>query len=196
MATGYTYKIENGEMTSLREYALLCARAFGPFIHQRDEGLDAPLRLPEPETHAQRRLVEVTGEREALRARSDAEWRVVIEGAYLDACKYYEGAVARYQERVDRYSAMREKVQDWVASEKLLGLKRFMLTQLSESMRFDCTEPEPPKRFGLDEYKRIMLEGADRSVAMYTEDAEKEIKGNAFVKAWIIDLMTGIPEDK
>ena len=44
MATGYTYPVVEGKITEFSEFALGCARAFGAFMHMRDDNSDAPLR--------------------------------------------------------------------------------------------------------------------------------------------------------
>ena len=43
MPTGYTADIQDGKITTLREYALSCARAFGALIMMRDDPHDAPI---------------------------------------------------------------------------------------------------------------------------------------------------------
>jgi len=46
MPTGYTYPVQDGKITELRDFALLCTRGFGALIMMRDEPMDAPI----PET--------------------------------------------------------------------------------------------------------------------------------------------------
>ena len=48
MPTGYTSDLYEGKNISFTEFALQCSRAFGATIDQRDDGRDAPLRLPIP----------------------------------------------------------------------------------------------------------------------------------------------------
>ena len=42
MPTGYTYYINDGEITSGKEFLKLCTRAFGIAIDIKDESLDVP----------------------------------------------------------------------------------------------------------------------------------------------------------
>ena len=48
MPTGYTAAVQDGSITTLRDYALQCARGFGAFLHMHDEPFDTPLTLPPP----------------------------------------------------------------------------------------------------------------------------------------------------
>lgn len=43
MPTGYTSGIDDGTISDLKGYALVCARAFGVLADMRDLPLDAPL---------------------------------------------------------------------------------------------------------------------------------------------------------
>ena len=43
MPTGYTANVEDGTMTELRDYALLCARGIGFTLPIRDEPFETPL---------------------------------------------------------------------------------------------------------------------------------------------------------
>ena len=45
MPSGYTEGVASGKVTEFKEYALLCARAFGACISLRDEPLS--LEIPE-----------------------------------------------------------------------------------------------------------------------------------------------------
>lgn len=54
MPTGYTNRIQNGEITEFKDFALACARAFGALISMRDDALDAPMPaeiLPDTKYH-------------------------------------------------------------------------------------------------------------------------------------------------
>ena len=43
MPTGYTYYIENGNITTAKDFIMLCTRAFGALISMRDEPLSTPI---------------------------------------------------------------------------------------------------------------------------------------------------------
>jgi len=49
MPTGYTAMIEDDDCTDAREYVKVCSRAFGLFMHQRDDSLKDEPKYPEPE---------------------------------------------------------------------------------------------------------------------------------------------------
>lgn len=43
MPTGYTHGVQDGTVTEFRDFALICARAFGATILMRDDPMDAPI---------------------------------------------------------------------------------------------------------------------------------------------------------
>ena len=44
MATGYTFNVVDGQITTLSDFAMQCARAFGLLIDMRDAPSDAPMQ--------------------------------------------------------------------------------------------------------------------------------------------------------
>lgn len=40
MPTGYTCKVQDGEITELKDFLLQCARGFGAMIHMRDDSMN------------------------------------------------------------------------------------------------------------------------------------------------------------
>lgn len=143
MPTGCTAAVADGEVTTLREFTLKCARAF---IGQRDDPPDA--EIPKVQTP------DVARHLEALdAARTRLHWlrslpavRVIAEAtAALDAADAARAARrAKTRATQERYVAMLAQVATWKTSPQLEPLRAFMLQQLCESMRYDCEEPNEP----------------------------------------------------
>lgn len=203
MPTGYTSDVKDGKVTSLRDFALACARAFGACVTLRDEPSDAPIPdefKPETKYHddailkAQRDLDEIA-ELDAAecgrRAKADYE-------AELASWREYE---ARQDEDRNRYLSMREKVKAWEVPEELSPLKKFMLEQLTESIRFDCggedrTNPyfdaRTPKRLTGAEWRTSRLDAASKSLAYSTQQRDAEIRRVAERNKWIATLRASL----
>lgn len=69
MPTGYTADVASGKITSLRDFALICARGMGALVMMRDEPFDAPIpERFEPSVFYKKHLDEAKQELAALRA--------------------------------------------------------------------------------------------------------------------------------
>lgn len=207
MPTGYTADIQSGKMTELREYALSCARAFGALVTMRDEPNDAPIpdRF-EPRTSYHDKQIEE--DRAAL-----AEVHAMpLDEATRSAMREWEAARARDAERQarigaerSRYLKMREQVQAWTVPHELTGLKKFMLDQINESIRFDCGGEDERNAFHAtdvpipmsgEEWKRKRLETLSRSIAYHTDQRAAEILRTEERNKWIAALRSSLSEPK
>ena len=86
MTTGYTDAVGKGEITEFKDYALLCARAFGACVSMRDEPLDA--EIPEefkPNDYHEKSLQKARGEDNEFLKKSDDEVRELL---FQDTNKY------------------------------------------------------------------------------------------------------------
>lgn len=191
MPTGYTHDVQTGKITGLNDFAIRCARAFGALISMRDKASDAPVpeRL-EPNTEyfdkalasARNTMDEVPG----LTA-SDCDQRAAEEFEQALA-QHTERQAERYKEEV-RYKDMIEKVEQWQVPEAIAGLRKFMLEQLRQSVKFDCNyKPERPIRLTGEDWRKEQLRKASRDLAYHTEKRDKEVEHTRGYNEWLADL--------
>lgn len=138
MATGYTYPVAEGELTSAPEFIRRCARAMGALVMLRDEPLSAPIpdTLPTSSSYNQDRLVEIDGKLAQLDGLRSEELDRMFEEAR-------EAAITRDHERFERARVervrlknMRDAISDWTPPRSdFFTLKNFMLEQLDLSLR-------------------------------------------------------------
>lgn len=96
MANGYTYRVEDGEITSLRDFALFCARAFGAAITMRDEPLSTPLpKAFEPDNYYLNVL-------EAEKKNLDYLYSLTPEERIEKAKEVYVRDMAGYRESIEK----------------------------------------------------------------------------------------------
>lgn len=139
MPTGYTADVQSGKVTEFSDFALQCARAMGACVSQRDDG-DGPPKLEGRAGRYEDRVKEATREKDKLNAMSMSE---VIE----EFTKESEAEIKRCNEGIEkkrrqeeRYESMIAKVEAWIPpSSEHVGLKEFMLSQLRDSLEFDCS---------------------------------------------------------
>lgn len=150
MPTGYTAPVADGKVTDFATFAMQCARAFGALIEMRDAPVDA--EIPDefkPSGYYEKQI----GQREAELRRLQS---MTLEQAEESARADHRDAVKRWHERIAernrtraRYEAMLAETRAWEPpTPEHEGLKKFMIEQLEESIRFDCSggydvEPQP-----------------------------------------------------
>lgn len=197
MPTGYTAPMYEGKNITFRDFALRCSRNMMALASMRDHGLDAeiPAKLVPDDYHEK----QIT------------EWRVALlaaetmteEEAERAASKEYADEVRRRaesrRERIDRrrrYEAMLAQVETWTPpSKEHEGLKRFMMEQLHESLRFDCAEltwPEPKRQTGA-EYRAAQVVYAQERIARHEEEIANERRRCDERNAWLAALRSSLP---
>lgn len=188
MPTGYTCKVQSGDITEFKDFAMECARAFGALVHMRDNPQDAEIpEVIEPSTFYAKELDKATADLAALEAMDDETIRERAADANVKAEKYYHDEVARRHAERARYYAMLDKVRAWTPpTPDHEDLKRFMTEQLCTSIDFDCKYvPDRPVPKSPTEWLNKQREELKRSIERYTEENNKEIARAAERTAWI-----------
>lgn len=188
MPTGYTAPVQKGEQT-FEEFVLSCARNFGALITMRDESMDA--HIPDefkPSDHHSKRLAEAREELARLRTLTPQQAAYDADADFRKAMQAWEEASQRRQEERERYEAMLAEVRAWTPpTVDHQGLKDFMIQQLEESIRFDCSgyerwKPEPkPGSVWLEE----RITKAERDVNYHLEEHAKEVERARERTAWV-----------
>jgi len=188
MPTGYTSNIYENKDVSFEDFVLTCALAFGACFHQRDDNMrDKPkLRELDIKYHldalerAKNNKIPTKVEFEALRKEE-------IDEAHADMNKY-----ANLRER---YESMLQKAESWnPPTPKHDGLKKFMIQQLEDSIKFDCNEEYCNNNITIwknekySDYVKALEESNKKSIKCHTEDIEKEKKSVETTNKWITDL--------
>jgi len=192
MPTGYTACVVDGDVTTFPEFAMTCARAFGSFIHMRDEGLDVPLRLPPKPKLDVEALNQRKKELERLEAMTpeEAEAFGMVEQAKSDQQKNRWHATRDLENA--RLRAMCEKVETWTPpTPEHENFKKFMLEQLAISMhqvRDDEKQMPPLERYkNAVERKRHSIEREQQRYAMDLQRWQEACR-------WIQQMMDSLHE--
>lgn len=198
MPTGYTAKVQDGQITTLREFAFECARGMGALVTMRDDPHDAPFpRRIEPSTEYHDKALATAdvllGELPTLSAEEcDARAKAEFDEAMTSHTRHEANRALSRQ----RYKEMIFRVENWQPPEVLASLKRFMLEQLNRSIDFDCSEsyrPEPPKRLTGERWREQALEKASLDMAYHTVEREKEIQRTNGRNEWLAALWASLP---
>lgn len=203
MPTGYTSPVREGEVTTLKDFALLCARAFGSTIEFRDLPLDAEIESKINEIgqsnidyhakeleRAEERLAEVE-------SMTFAEAKKAAQEDYDARLASYESGLVEQRTTRARYEAMLAKVEAWEApTSDHADFHKFMQDQLKESLRFDCDYAMrgKPDRVPLAEWVEEKVLQAKKRVEYHKDGLEKANETAKSSRKWLTDLIASVSE--
>lgn len=195
MPTSYTEPIYEGKGISFREFAWRCARAFGAFIMQRDNSLDAPIVLRE-ETNGYAEL-QIEKARLALDRLSRCTLQEAAEHAQADhasALTAWHELQAHIDARRARYEAMLAEVRAWTPpTEDHQGLAKMMEEQLLDSIEFDCKEwMDEPQLQEPSEWLAKQRQRTEDDLKYWTGSAARSQKAAEERNAWIEALVQSL----
>ena len=191
MPTGFTAFIEDGDITTAKDFIMLCAREFGATMSMRDEPLSTPIpETLEPETFYQRRLIEEQKRLETVRAMTLEDAEKKMDEDYRSRLESFEKNKKRKEELCKLYDRFTNEVRSWTPpTQDHQKLKEFALDQLRIS------RPDPssldkmkPTKMPADEWLEAELDDCIKSVKRYREYAKSEQERNESRNKWISDL--------
>ncbi|UUG69481.1 hypothetical protein SEA_SHAM_180 [Streptomyces phage Sham] len=182
MASGYTSKLHDGEQ-EFSEFVLDCARAFGAYIHLRDEPNAVLSKIEDDTPNRIRALDRAQQAYDEFTALSEDEQKEMHKEYVLRTRKYNEDSAKNRTEVAERYGRMLGKVIAWNPPKELENLKDFMKEQLESSIEFDC-KPYEAKILEFDEWLDNHVSHLLRSIEYAEDDIEKEKKRVKEQHAW------------
>lgn len=198
MATGYTHKIKDG--ITFEQFAMGCARAFGACIEMRDESSDTPIPEKfEPGDYHPKAIAAVQAEMSKVEAMTDSECSLLAEKEF----KQSRERIVRYMDEssalADKYKAMLEKIEAYnPPSKDHEEFKKFMLGQVSESLKFDCggdfhqQELEALRMQTGKRWKKEKLATLKRDIAYHTKEFKEECARAEGRTLWVKQLLDSL----
>jgi hypothetical protein len=186
MPTGYTYPVAEGKITDFKKFALTCARAFGALIEMRDEPINA--EIPEafkPSSYNAERLEEARKRLAELQSMTAAGAEKKATASFNRLMQAFEESRRGYAEEDARMTAMLEAAKAWEPPTKdHIGLKDFMIEQLTESMHGEMNFGKPVKKSGAD-WLASEIAKAKEDIAYHTREQEKEVERTNGRTEWV-----------
>lgn len=199
MPTGYTAKLYDGKPQSFEDFALHCARAFGPLIHMRDDDFNAPLRPATETNFYKERLKEAKSELLKLRSLTPQECDAEALHEFDDETGYYNNLVKERKELRIRYQSMLEQVEAWKPpTPDHDGLKKFMIEQLTSSIEGDCDMKYvtvPTLKTG-EQWLSNHVEFAQHDIEYYLKEQKEEEERVNYQSKWLEQLQKSLKDGK
>ncbi len=190
MPTGFTARID--ETTTFAQFALLCARNFGATITMRDDSFDAIIpEVFEPSDYHTRALSVARSRLTEVNAMTVADAEVEAARNYDRERSAHAKSAAERKANRAKYDRMLAKVEDWTPpTPDHRGMKSFMLDQLRETIRFDCSDAyyTPPTLFSGEEWIASERASAERDVKYHADEHAAEVARCETRTKWVRDL--------
>lgn len=137
MPTGYTEGIEK---LSFNQFVWKCARAFGAFIMQREDSLNSKPVLEESlDGYYTTALQEAKDALAVFDSKSEKQRLKDAEQEIRKEIKATEKALAEKENLLKCYERKLAEAKAWIPpSDDHQGLKEFMISQITDSIRHDC----------------------------------------------------------
>ena len=194
MPTGYTADIEKD--ITFQQFAMNCARAFGPLVSMRDESNDVP--IPEEFIGSPYHANELRIAQEKLKTLenlSDEEIKEQAKKDFSEKMLHYEQELNRQTSLKTKYENMLTKVKQWEPqTHDHIELKNFMIQQINSSIDFDCYRdlkndgPIMPCEYTSEEWLDREKDEAKWHINCHTEELVKEIERINFNNKWLKEL--------
>lgn len=187
MPSGYTADIYEGKDVTLRDYLMGIGRGMGFAIMQRDSP-PGPVEKVEPQTSyydesqekAEKRIAwlnKLTPEAVAVAAREDFEEKHAA----------WSARIAKTKDLRARYEALLAEALDWEPPADLAGAKEMAVSQLRQSIDYDCStsfDNEPKKReaaIWLAEELTSAAQDVEYAVKHRAEELERTAERNRYI---------------
>ena len=196
MPTGYTAAIADG--ITFEQYAMSCARNFGALISMRDEPSDAP--IPEeftPSRYNAEALEKAKERLSKLRTMTREQAHAEATREFQEALTYYDKRLAECRDLRAKYDAMLARVHAWRApTPDHEELRKFMLSQIVESVPFDCDEKHitPPEMKSTDGWLAVEEAKAARDIAYHEKAHAEEVARTNTRTAWVKALRASLAQ--
>jgi hypothetical protein len=177
MALGHSAKVRSGEITELRDFALLSLRAWRSSEGEVEIDYDIAAAEEQPNPYYGRKLAEAQSRLATLKAMKAEEAALHSRDAHEKAHGAWSEWTRERKARRARTQGMLRKLKSWKPpTPDLAELKHFMREELETALAHEALESDPPKpsRAAARKHVAQALEQAERDVAYYAGKVKEE----------------------
>jgi hypothetical protein len=177
MPLGHTAKVRSGEITELRDYALLSLRAWRSAEGEVEIDYDVVSAEEQPNPFYAGKLEEAQRRLSTLQAMKAEEAHLHARDAHQKAHSAWSEWTRERKARRARTQGMLKKLKSWKPPNPgLAELKDFMREELETALAHEALDADPPKpsRAAARKHLAQALEQAERDVAYYARKLEEE----------------------
>lgn len=180
MPTGYTAYIEDGSITTGKEFLKLCSRAFGVAIDLKEEPLSVPTpEYVEPDNYYKDRYNKAVVDLNAALSMTAEEAREKMRQSHEESVAHAKSYLTTLEEKNRLYASVREQVESWLPPTKdHIAIKDFALNQIDISIDHGDYLDEIRKKANsvLDDSDAAVAEYIEQEIKFREEDVERARK--------------------
>jgi hypothetical protein len=192
MATGYTTIIGEREDLTFKEFTLRCARAFGACVMQRDDDLKQPPKKLEVESYHLDSFNEAERNLKKFKVISKKDLQIQFKSDQEKSDREWQKSKKESDKLKSKYVSMLDKVKAWnPPTNGHVGLKTFMIQQLEDSIKWDCTDSKRDNT-SFQEWYKAQLEHLEWEVNYHQQEYVKEVGRVKDQNLWIENLYESI----
>lgn len=195
MPTGYTAYIENGDITTGKDFLKLCTRNFGIAIDMRDESLSVPTQTHfEPNSYYKKEYDKAVEVCNKYRHMTFDEVKQEMIKSYNDRIASAKKCLEDYKSEDEKYKKIRDEIVKWnPPTDEHDGLKKFALEQIDISMNtsyYKYLEDDLNKELDISDkavytYMNDINESYEKDVEMVYRRWQEELKRTAEKNLWM-----------
>lgn len=200
--TGYTAQIENGNITTGKDFLRLCTRNFGIAIDMRDESLSVPTPTHfEPNPYYKEKYDKAVEVRNKWRQMTFDEAKQEMIEKHNAEITQAKKSLEKYKLEDEKYKKVRDEIKEWIPpTPQHEALKNFALEQIDLSMNtylYNYLEMDLNKRLDISDnavwkYISDMKASCEKNVEDAYEQWQKELKRTAEKNTWMNQFLESL----
>lgn len=202
MPTGYTAYIQDGDITTGKDFLKLCLRNFGIAINMRDEPLSKPVPSQFESNPYYKKNYEKTVEtRNKYRQMTFEEAKKELIEKHKKDIDSARKSLDEFIAEDERYMKVRDEIEKWIPpTSEHENVKKFALNQIDISLNTDMREycnKELNKDLDISDeavhlYMNEINEFYENSVARAYKDWQEELKRTADKNMWMKQFLDSL----
>lgn len=202
MPTGYTAYIQDGDITTGKDFLKLCLRNFGIAINMRDEPLSKPVPTQfKPNPYYKNDYEKTVETRNKYRQMTFEEAKKELIEKHKKDIESAKKSLDEFIAEDERYMKVRDEIEKWIPpTSEHENVKKFALNQIDISLNTDMREycnKELNKDLDIsDEAVRLYMneinEFYENSVTRAYKDWQEELKRTADKNMWMKQFLDSL----
>ena len=202
MPTGYTAFIQDGDITTGKDFLKLCLRNFGIAINMRDEPLSKPVPTQfEPDPYYKNDYEKTVETRNKYRQMTFEEAKKELIDKHKKDIESAKKSLDEFIAEDERYMKVRDEIEKWIPpTSEHENVKKFALNQIDISLNTDMREycnKELNKDLDISDeavhlYMNEINEFYENSVARAYKDWQEELKRTADKNMWMKQFLDSL----
>lgn len=200
--TGYTEQIENGNVTTGKDFLKLCTRAFGVAMDMMEKPLTVPTPTQfEPNPYYKQKYDKAVEVRDKWRQMTFDEAKQEMIEKHNAEITQIKKFLEKYKLEDEKYKKVRDEIKEWIPpTPQHEALKNFALDQIDLSMNtylYNSLEKELNKELDISDdtvwkYINNMNASCEKNVGEAYEQWQKDLKRTAEKNTWMRQLLESL----